>query len=264
MPELPEVSHLVDYIHKNCVNKKIEKIKIIKGRYKKSTPNNFKDFSKSLPMKLTEIKKKGKVIFFNFENKWWIISKLGLMGWWYINDEKPEWMRGDSNIIFKIGNSDLHYHDIMSYGTLNFTNDINVVNKEINKLAPEITDIKINDLLERLDDNKKISKKHIEEIILEQTILFSGVGNYLKSEILYEAKISPKRIISKMTKDDWINFLKSAKVVCRRKNKSIGNVNKYMETMLVYRKEFDPLGNEVKKYTADNGRTTYWVPKLQK
>ena len=42
---------------------------------------------------------------------------------------------------------------------------------------------------------KKPSQKTIAVLMMDQSI-FSGIGNYLKSEILYQSKVSPNSIIS--------------------------------------------------------------------
>jgi hypothetical protein len=38
----------------------------------------------------------------------------------------------------------------------------------------------------------------------------------------------------------------------------------YMKAMEVYQRDKDPHGNEVKKYKTSKGRTTHWVPAIQK
>jgi formamidopyrimidine-DNA glycosylase len=265
MPELPEVRYLVDYLLFHCKNERFENIEIKKGRYKvHGEPDHLSEFKKSLPMKLTNVEHKGKTMVFNFENKWWIISKLGMMGWYYVNDEKPTWMRGgDSNILLTAGPLRLHYHDVLSYGSLSFTNSKSVIEKEFSKIAPEFIEIKLDELIERTKKKKNIGSKAIEDVLLDQKILFSGIGNYLKSEILYEARIHPKRTIDSMSGKDWEIFLLSAKKVYKRKFQSLGNTDKYMETMYVFNKVTDPLGNPVEKYKTKDNRTTYWVPKLQ-
>ena len=67
MPEGPEATFLTHYISNHFKNKYLEDIEIIAGRYiRHGTPANFDAFKKSLPLKLKEMTKKGKVIFFYF------------------------------------------------------------------------------------------------------------------------------------------------------------------------------------------------------
>lgn len=66
--------------------------------------------------------------------------------------------------------------DTLSYGTLTFTNKKEEIMKEIDRLAP-----------------------YVENITIDQKSIISGVGNYLKSEILYTSKISPLRLVGSLT-----------------------------------------------------------------
>jgi len=40
--------------------------------------------------------------------------------------------------------------------------------------------------------------------------------------------------------------------------------NKYMNSMKIYTRKIDPLGNKIKTHTTKTGRTTYYVPNIQK
>ncbi len=264
MPEAPEVQYLVNNISKYCKNKSLLSVSFIKGRYiKHGKPANFIKFQNNFPLKLIKITKIGKVIIFHFQNEWYLVSRLGLTGWWYVNKNKSKWLNGNPNVIFKFNDTILYYHDTLSYGTLKFIKGKEILDKEVKNLAPQIESISLKELLNRLNKKPLLSKKYIEDVILDQTALFCGIGNYLKSEILYVSRISPKRKIGSLSINDWKIFLKSAKYVIKRIVKSIGNEDKYMNTMYIYKKKIDKYGNNIEKYKANNGRMTYWVPSLQ-
>ena len=40
--------------------------------------------------------------------------------------------------------------------------------------------------------------------------------------------------------------------------------NEYLENFKIYMRKIDPYGNKIEKYKMKSGRTTYWVPKIQK
>jgi len=267
MPEAPEISHLNKYILHNCKNRSLKSVKIMKGRYvKHGAPANFNKFVESLPLKLTDVSKKGKMTVLHFENDWFIISKLGLTGWWYVDKESPKWMNTTPNLQFNFNGKTLYYIDTLSYGTLTFSNDKNLLEKEYNKLAPDVNDVTLNEIIERIDKKPRIQNMLLEEAITDQQAIVSGIGNYLKAEILYEAKISPLRKVSSITKNDWRNILESSKRVIKVKEKSISHddMDRYEKTMKVYRKDVDPYGNKVEKHKTSTGRTTFWVPTVQK
>jgi endonuclease-8 len=265
MPESPEVTYLSNYISRYCQGKVLTSVDIKKGRYAKhGAPMGFDAFVTDLPLKLVDVTKKAKITVLHFEKGWYIVSKLGMMGWWYVNYDRPEWMRGGPNIEFKFPDIYLQYHDTLSYGTLTFTRDLGYIEKEFNRLAPEVEKVTVAEVMERIAKKKAVSKKLIEDVLLDQTAIVSGVGNYLKSEILYEARISPKRRVDSFTTEDWKIFLAAARKVIKRKVKTVCDLDKYSATMYVYSKSVDPLGNKIETHKTKDNRTTYWVPSLQK
>ena len=264
MPEAPEISYIRYYIAEYCKEDKLMSIDILKGRYKKhGVPDHFKDFIKDMPLKLRRVEKKGKVLFMYFENNWCIISKLGLTGWWYVDEDVPTWKTMTPNIVFKFKKVTLYYTDQLSYGTLTFTQDQSLIDKELNKLAPDIEEVNLKTFMEQVDKKLKTDGL-IEDAIIDQHRFVSGIGNYLKSEILYDANLSPKRSVHSLSIADWKELFKSAKKVIKRIFKNVNDEHAYMDTMKVYQKEVDPFGNKIQKHKTKEGRTTFWVPNLQK
>jgi formamidopyrimidine-DNA glycosylase len=271
MPESPEVYNLVKNVLSKYIGKKLNNIKINFGRYKThGPPDNFNKFKKAFPIKCINVYKKGKVIFICFENDWYIISKLGLMGWWNIEGYQPEWRSNNKkNVVFSFNNSkDLIYDDNLSFGSITITNNLDIIEKELYKLAPDISDKKnkFSDIQKRIDIKYlKIKNKLIEDVIIDQQLIFSGIGNYLKSEILYESKISPLRKIKDITLDEWKQIFIIAQKFCNKMQKILNsnNTNKYFNEMKVYQKKYDPYGNQIKTRKTIEGRTTFYVESIQ-
>lgn len=268
MPEGPEIAHIADYITEKCKGRKLKDVAILRGRYlKHGAPEHFKEFTEALPLKLLDVQKKGKVLFLNFENGWHIISKLGLTGWWYVSGDMPKWRTFTPNVEFSFQGRALIFSDLLSYGTLTFTRDESVINKELKRLAPDVTGVEFKAMKERLAVLSKRPRwptTALEEALVDQGYLVSGIGNYLKSEILYTAKISPLRTVDQITEAEWKRILHSAKKTINEMTKAMGGKEeKYMNTMKIYQKKVDPRGNPVLKYRNSMGRTTYWVPQVQ-
>jgi endonuclease-8 len=267
MPESPEVDYQSNYIAKKFKGKKLTSFKILKGRYKThGIPSTFKKFKKQLPLKLTHIFRKGKIIIMEFVNNWFLISRLGLTGTWHLPKDPPKWIKTTPNIEFIFtGGKTLFYTDPLSYGTITITNNTKDVQKVLKTLAPDIIGLKLSTLLSRIEEKPNLGKKKLVDVLVDQKALVSGIGNYLKSEILYDAKISPFRKVSSLTKSDWKKFLiSSRKVIRRMKRVAGGDVERYIRAMKVYRQERDPFGNKVVVRSSKNGRNTFWVPKIQK
>ena len=270
MPEGPEVKYLTDYVLNKYVGKTLLDVKINSGRYKNhQPPENFKSFVKQLPLKCLDIYKKGKVMFFIFENDWFLISKLGMTGWWYSDDNEPKWRDANTkNVIFTFNKiDDLYFSDFRNFGTITISQDQTLIKTELEKLAPDICnpETKFTEIKNLIEKNKE-SHKYIEDVLIDQKIIFSGIGNYLKSEILYQAKISPTRKLLSITIDEWLSIFTIGQRICKKMFKTLmeEDIGKYVDTMKVYQKKIDPLGNKIHKRTTKYGRSTFYVPSIQK
>lgn len=272
MTEGPETTYLSQYIYKFFKNKKLKNIIINAGRYKHhGPPKNFNKFKSNLPLKLINVYKKGKVIFLFFENNWTIIVKLGMVGWFFRPSDRPNLMT-THNITFEFENDQLLFTDFRNFGTLTFTNDMNEVQEEIDKIAPDILDnmTTFNSILKRIETfktNKRIQNMLIEDALMDQTIFVSGIGNIIKSEVLYDSKSAPMTKIKDLSENEWRTIFNSSKKVS---NKILKHLDKkgfdlegYTKLHKVYKKEFDEYGNKIQLRTSKIGRKTFWVPEIQ-
>ena len=93
--------------------------------------------------------------------------------------------------------------------------------------------------------------------MMDQTQL-SGIGNYLKAEILYDVGLSPLNIIENIP----LQYIK------KLYNSSIKLINRSYNSRLfkfkVYGNKFDPFYNKVSRIKTPDGRNTYYVPQIQK
>jgi len=264
MPEGPEVKSLVNWLNYNIKNKNLLEIKIISGRYKKNeSPIGWDLFKKSLPLKIKKINCKGKFIWWEFKNSdltlW---NTLGMSGWWY-QENTPH-----NHIEFKISKLKYYFNDVRNFGTIKICTKENL-KKKLDELGPDILNNK-----DEFDTFKnKVMKKRknsmIGTLLLDQKIL-SGVGNYMRADILYLSKISPFREISSLDNSDLKNIYKNAKYVANRALKKQNNKT-YKDLIhpsmgerffFIYSMDTDLKGNKVKKEKLGT-RTIHWVPKIQ-
>jgi formamidopyrimidine-DNA glycosylase len=103
--------------------------------------------------------------------------------------------------------------------------------------------------------------KNITVFLTDQKML-SGIGNYLKSEILYYAKISPYKNLEDLSIHKIEKLYEAIKIVPRisynYNGLSTSNRKGYFDSQLkVYKKSFS-----LKEKTPDKA-TTYWKPSEQ-
>ena len=107
--------------------------------------------------------------------------------------------------------------------------------------------------------------------LLDQSTV-SGIGNYLKSEILYQASISPDRSVDTISDEEWDKVRIAAHAIILKSYEHGGlTIESFISPdgklgvypAMVYGKETDPEGRVVEKITTRDQRGTYWVPEVQ-
>ena len=299
MPEVVEVRKTVDFLKKIVKNKYLMKISLLKGRYVTHGPFAlYNEIIEKLPLKIIDIKTKGKFIYFILENNFFIYSTLGLRGGWafkkkssnnysfpklidYINDNSLEKYRKISlnnlNVSFEIKDGGtVYYYDSLSFGTLKVVDNREELDKKLKSIGPDIMEVSLSLFKDNIFKKNNLEKE-IGNILLNQKIV-SGIGNYLRSDILWLSKISPFRKVKDLSDKDIKIIFKNAKLL------TLGEYNfseaiklnyikltdklpkDYKRNFFAYNSDKDIYGNKVmaeKLYEGKEPRTIYWVPSRQ-
>jgi len=124
---------------------------------------------------------------------------------------------------------------------------------------------------------KKIMDKHKEKnivkVLMDQKYI-SGIGNYLKSEILYHSGINPHNIIKNIPESKMKELYQSARLkIVGSYNKGGASLRHYADiddkkgqfefTFEVYNKKVDKNGYKVIAEDTLDKRRTYWVKEKQ-
>jgi len=304
MPEINEVRRYADFLNEKLKNKKITEINILNGRYKKHGPFElYSELKNHLPLKILNVQTKGKFLYFTLENNYFIFSTLGLSGGWvflnnstheykkYQHPDMLEYLKKEEmdtylatslkhlNVEFKMDHSAVYFYDTLSFGTLKVIKDQKELDKKLNTIGPDImeTTTTFEVFQERM--NKKVnSDKPIGNVLMNQKII-SGIGNYLRADILWLSKISPFRKVKTLTEDELKSIYKNARLLTwgsydykeAVKLKIIDKSSKlpsdYKRDFFVYYEDKDIYGNPVTKEELFEGkqkRFIYWVKSRQK
>ena len=212
-------------------------------------------------------------MYWSFTDDWYMFSTYGMTGQWSPNEGKHPCFG------FYLGENALepyetiYFNDPRHFGTIKFVNSKHHLQYKLNELGW--------DPLQQLYEKYKIflknkitnSNKTIAELLMNQKI-FAGVGNYIKSESLYDAGISPWRRGNSLTDKD-IDIL--CQSIIKIMNNSYthqgatiktyknvyGEEGKYSSQFQVYGKNMDPQGNLITAETTPDKRTSFWVKSLQ-
>lgn len=120
---------------------------------------------------------------------------------------------------------------------------------------------------------KKIQNWELCKLMLDQRLFITGVGNYLRCEIMYRAKIRPTRKIRDLNGDELKRIYDYTHSVMRDSYRSGGlTIESFFPPdgkagtfkKIVYGQDKDPRGNKVVKEEFSCKRTCHWVPAVQR
>jgi formamidopyrimidine-DNA glycosylase len=201
MPEGVEVKCTTDFL------KELEGQSILSWQFsnEKFTFGGYAESVKNA--EIEEIWCKGKTIFFSLYKersdkssikttegeKFYCVHTMRLSGSWSKSSNKY------TICTITTENGTFYYRDPRKFGTFEFVNE-EEVNRVIDGLGVDIfsTDFKLRMLFILTAQHRN---KNITSFLMNQNII-SGIGNYLKAEILYAAKLSPLRKVGSLSFDE--------------------------------------------------------------
>jgi formamidopyrimidine-DNA glycosylase len=240
-----------------------------------------------LPSKITNVTSHGKKLLITLNTNYLLIFSFGMEGRLQFEQTKH------SNIIFEITKYDdigpfrvlkdsfsVYFHDHRYMGGLDVI-PFSGANLYFSMLGPDIlqasldnsTWIPIETWISRYTQ-KKLQNKIIADVLGDQSI-FSSIGNYIRSELLYHAKINPLRKVSTLTRDEWERLRVSAHTILllsysqggctiRSYISPDGQAGKYQCVIYGKKGQRDPDGHLIISHkNTKSDQKLYYVPDVQ-
>lgn len=267
MPEGPEITLNVDlYLRKYLLNKELVDVEILSGKYVKKKPANYQRFTDDLPAKVINVNNKGKFAYMELDNGWSIGGGFGMTGRLSIDEDDKH----NRMVFVNEDDDELFYADMRNFGNWYFWDDPECLEKKLNELGPDI--IKDDSLSKTkiVELFRKYNKQEVTQALMSQKVL-AGIGNYLKAESLYDAKIYPFAKVKDLSDQNLYDLYKSvvkwAKKAYKFQLSSFADgvpYESFQDQMNVYNHSEDKLGNKVLRSTkSKDKRTTWWVKEIQ-
>lgn len=271
MPEISEVRRYVDQLNTEYGGHDLLNVGVVGGRFAKSDDDTEMSLAfLEFPLLNVTMHAKGKFIYWTMQegqddpNLHFFIT-LGMSGS-FGKQQKH------SALKFVFDNGEVFFNDPRHFGTFRIVNEDMELSLKLSTLGWDPLQYPIipSDITKTL---RKKSDKTISEVLLDQRI-FAGVGNYIRSEALYAAKMHPNKLVRDLTDNDIERLCGEIILIVKEAYKAggatiatysdlYGNVGTFFKQFKVYSKKQDPLGNTVSKLTAADGRTVHYVPGIQ-
>lgn len=271
-----------DFLHRLLAGSRVVGFMIHGGRYKSSLPEGLADFMNVLtkrPIVIEEVSCKGKFMYWCLRPGWTMWCTYGMSGQWSTTrDDKHcsiELCHRTNRSGILGGEGYLFFNDPRHFGTIKFVHDHTgeKTQAKLDSLGPDM--LSSPPTPEQFKDRLLVKpNRTVAETVMDQRCV-SGVGNYVKAESLYLAELSPHRIISSLSYDEIEQLrVQITNVMQASYNTGGATISTYRNVdgtkggaqtrFAVYGNKVDPMGNPVTKEETKDGRTTWWVPSIQK
>lgn len=277
MPEGVEVKISVDLIKPLVQGKRIADLDTFtSSRYGAALPDGLYDFRKLVktdnPITIEDVASRGKFMYWSFSNDWHMLCTFGMTGQWSPTKGNHPCL----NIRYIDGGwKDIYFNDPRHFGTIKFVNSYAKMNLKKASLGWDPLQDGMHERWFNHLFNNKLSKtsKPIGQLLMDQG-LFAGVGNYIRAEALYLAKMSPWREGKNISKDEFKTLSQALVDVMNESYKyqgatiltykdAYGAEGQYSSCFKVYGQKTDPLGNPIVKEDTPDKRTIHWCPAIQ-
>ena len=267
MPELPEVERARRFIEKNGASKKILEVKTY------ADPIVFKGvththFAKTLRnRKIEKVHRHGKQLWIELDQAPHPLFHLAMTGKFesYSDiQERPKYLKAE--FLFSDGTR-LGFTNARRFGRIQLKDDPRT-EPPISKLGPDpvLNFPKIENF--RTDLAKR--KGNIKGLLLNQSFI-AGIGNWIADEILYQSKISPNRTIDQLNSKETGTLHRKIKEIIHFAVSKNANAHQFPNTWMFHQRWRDGRGRSEKRefpheirFDKIAGRSTAWVPKIQK
>lgn len=207
MPEGPEIHREADKIRRAIADEQL--------RYIYYYHDHLKPFEKELAeMRVENVEAFGKGLVITFEDDYHMYSHNQLYGRWYIksagdypktNRQLRAELRTDQKSALLYSASEI---DVMDSESIR-------EHPYLKKLGPDLLkNVTVDEIVKR-SASDDFNRRMFASLLLDQTFL-SGVGNYLRTEILFDARINPSNKPKDLTEEELTEFARSALTITHR------------------------------------------------
>lgn len=280
MPELPEVETVRRIMRRVLQGKRIRSAKVMPDEIVCSgcPPESFQERLEGSIVR--EVGRKGKFWWLEFDDAPWLFGHLGMSGW--IRElggpSKRLHSHGEAPLDDADGNprflkmlieaedgSRIAFTDGRRLGRL-WLAEAPHLDRQIQRLGPDVFE----DLPSAEELYRKLSKRKpaIKAVLLDQS-LFAGVGNWIADEVLYQSRIAPQRSASSLSQEEVARLRESIVQVVGHAVEVGADHKRYPDTWMFgnrwggKRGAEEIEGRKIARETI-GGRTTAWVPEVQK
>ena len=276
MPELPEVETLRRMLEGAIPGRVIARAEVSRKRLRTAS-------LASLPAKLAgrafaKPRRTGKFLLLDLDQGWTLLSHLGMSGRWLFWPPRRAVNDALEHVHLKLEFKDgaaLWYQDVRRFGMLRVVaTDRLARDASLRLLGPDPLAVPRDGAA--LRDAARGARTSIKAWLLDQRRI-AGLGNIYASEVLFRARIHPRRRAGALDAAEWTRMASEIPAVLEESIARMGTTfssyrtiwnepGQYGEELLVYDRAGEPCrncGNTLRRI-VQNGRSTFFCPNCQR
>ena len=269
MPELPEVETIRLDLQQCLPGLKITDVTVFDKRVLKSS-DQASFLRQIIGKTFCAVDRRGKMIVMPLKEGGYLLAHLKMTGQLIYGGRMA---LKETKVIFGLSNGKfLNYNDQRLFGRLTFVRQLNE-DSFLRDIGPEPFADEFNSGW--IKDQLKRRRVPIKTLLMDQHFI-AGIGNIYASEILFDAKISPKKAADRLSQSEiialhraTIRVLKEAiqfrGTSMRNYRDSNGEKGSFINRIRVYNKENKPCpvcSGEIKRI-VQSGRSTFYCQRCQ-
>jgi formamidopyrimidine-DNA glycosylase len=276
MPELPEVETVRRMFESAVTGRKIASARVSRKRLRTSS-------LAALPAKLSHRRfgtprRTGKFLLLDLDAGFTLLSHLGMSGRWLFwpKGRRPD--AGLEHVHLKLEFADgamLWYQDIRRFGMLRVVRTDELArDASLRLLGPDPLAVPRDG--ESLRAAARGARTSIKVWLLDQRRI-AGLGNIYVSEVLFRARVDPRRRAGSLDRSEWVRIAAEVPAVLEESIARMGTTfstyrtlwnepGQYGEALLVYDRESEPCrtcGTPIRRI-VQGGRATFFCPGCQR
>ena len=211
MPELPDVQVFREYMNATSLHRKVKDVRVSRAGDILDGVSRSRLVRELTGSRLEETRRHGKFLFARVSSGGWLVLHFGMTGWLDFGkgDDLPEHWR--LVLEFPKGYR-LAYDCQRLLGRVSFTEAPEAFIED-HELGPDA----LSDELDRdAFEERVLERKAMAKSTLMNQSVIAGIGNVYSDEILFHARVHPKRVLRELSRDERTKLYRETGRVLRK------------------------------------------------
>jgi endonuclease VIII len=210
MPEGPSVRLAVDRLRAALQGRRIIRFS---STYKKARTEDWT--TKIEGSTVVAARSHGKNMFLDFDSGWTLYTHFLMWGSWHVYRQDEPWAKEARKARVEL-HTTTHVAVLFSAPVCELIHRDDLVTHQSSETGPDL----LSDAFDAAEARRRFlapehATREVGELIMDQTVM-AGIGNILKSEILFEVGIHPQRLPATLTDAEWERFVAAARALMQR------------------------------------------------